>query len=371
MTMKVLQVIKSLGLGGAERLLVDAARMGPSLGLQHEVVSFLPWKDALIPDLRAAGAHVTVLPASSSLGVLAMADRLARHVRVVRPDVVHAHLPIASVVARLACRLAGVPCVSTEHNVLERYHPATRLLTLSSWTLQRHVIACSDEVAASIKRHVPHTRSTPPVTVVHNGVAVDRFEHDEDGRRRIRNRLKLDDDAILVGTVAVQRTQKALDVWLRVARGVWGRHPHVRFVLVGDGPERGRLEALAHHLGLAGVVHFVGLQTDPVPWLSAMDVWLSTSAFEGLPLALLEAMAAQRPVVATAVGGVVEVIADHFNGRLLKAGDEAGLADAVSALVTDRAAAHRLGLMGRTVVEKRFGIRTMQERLRSIYESVA
>jgi glycosyltransferase involved in cell wall biosynthesis len=75
--------------------------------------------------------------------------------------------------------------------------------------------------------------------------------------------------------------------------------------------------------------------------------------------------------VATAVGGVAKVIADHFNGRLLQAGDELGLADAVSALVTDRAAAHRLGLMGRTVVEKRFGIRTMQERLRSIYESVA
>ena len=371
MTMKVVQVIKSLGLGGAERLLVDAARIQRSLGMHHEVVSFLPWKDALVPDLRAAGAHVTILPASSSLGVLSMADRLARHLRVVRPDVVHAHLPVASVVARLACRLAGVPCVSTEHNVLERYHPATRLLTLSSWTLQRHVIACSEEVAASIERHVPHRRGTPPVTVVHNGVAVDRFDHDDDGRQRIRARLKLDDDAILVGTVAVQRTQKALDVWLRVARAVWERHPQVRFVLVGDGPERGRLEALAREMGLAEVVHFVGLQTDPVPWLSAMDVWLSTSVFEGLPLALLEAMAAERPVVATAVGGVAEVIADHFNGRLLKAGDEDGLISAVSTLVTDRAAARRLGVMGRTVVQKRFGIRTMQERLRTIYESVA
>ena len=169
----------------------------------------------------------------------------------------------------------------------------------------------------------------------------------------------------------MQRTQKALDVRLRVARTVSSRHPRVRFVLVGDGPERSRLEALAHDLGLAGVMHFVGQQPDPVPWLSAMDVWLSTSVFEGLPLALLEAMAAERPVVATAVGGVAEVIADHFNGRLLQAGDERGLADAVSALVTDRAVAHRLGLMGRTVVEKRFGIRTMQERLRSIYESVA
>jgi len=368
--MKVLQVIKSLGLGGAERLLVDGAKVGPSLGIQHEVVSFLPWKDALIPALKAAGAPVTVLPASSSFGVLARAEALARHITVSRADIVHAHLPVASVVARVACRLAGVPCVSTEHNVLERYHPATRLLTLSSWTLQNHVIACSDEVAASIARHVPASRSNPLVTVVHNGVAVDRFVVDDDARRETRQRLGLADGDALVGTVCVQRTQKALDRWLRVAKVVWQRQPSTRFVLVGDGPLRGQLEAFARELGIADVVHFVGLQPDPVPWLGAMDVWLSTSDFEGLPLALLEAMAAERAVVATAVGGVSEVVADRFNGRLLKADDEVGLADAVSALVQDRALAHGYGVTARAVVERRFGIRTMQERLRRIYDDV-
>ena len=368
--MKVVQVIKSLGLGGAERLLVDGARVGPSIGLHHEVVSFLPHKTALVDDLRAAGAPVTILEARSSLGVLAAADRLARYLRISRPDVVHAHLPIAAVVARLACRTVGVPCVMTEHNVLERYHPVTRLLSLSTWNLLDHVVACSEEVAASIERHVT-SASAPSVTVVRNGIEVARFNVDDRRRHEIRARVGLDESAPLVGTVAVLRTQKALDRWLRVAKAVLSRVPAAHFVIVGDGPLRGELEALATSLGISARVHFVGLQTDPASWLAAMDVWLSTSLFEGLPLALLEALAAERAVVATAVGGVPEVVVDKYNGRLLKADDEAGLVDAVCGFCTDRESARRAGVAGRAVVEKQFGILQMQERLLSVYRSVA
>jgi glycosyltransferase involved in cell wall biosynthesis len=367
--MKVLHVIKSLGLGGAERLLVDAARIGPSLSMHHQVVSFLPHKTALVSALQAAGAPVTMLSATSSLAVLSMVDRLARHIRIGRPDVVHAHLPIASIVARLACRAVGVPMVSTEHNVLERYHPATRLLTLSTWNLQHHVIACSDEVAASIDRHVP-ARGAPPVTTVKNGIDVEHFVVDDDARARVRADLGVNDDDVLVGTVAVFRTQKALDVWLQVAKAVHTARPNTRFVIVGDGPERARLQALCAELGLNDVVTFPGLLSDPLPSLSAMDIWLSTSTFEGLPLALLEALAMERAVVCTAVGGVAEVVADRFNGRLLKAGDSEGLTAAVIDLVDDDSLRRRLGITARAVVERRFGTEQMQRALRDIYDDV-
>ena len=256
----------------------------------------------------------------------------------------------------------------TEHNVLERYHPLTRLLTLSTWSMQDHVIACSDEVASSIARHVPSSRV--PVTAVRNGVDVDRFVVDHRQREQVRARVGIDAAAPVVGTVAVLRAQKALDRWLRVAQAVSVRVPAARFVIVGDGPLRGELEALSSSLGLTDRVSFVGLQSDPVPWLAAMDVWLSTSAFEGLPLALLEALAAERAVVATAVGGVPEVIVDGRNGRLLRAEDEAGLVDAVSAFCVDGDAARRAGVAGRAVVEKQFGIRQMQERLLAVYRTV-
>lgn len=368
--MKVLHVIKSLGLGGAERLLVDGARVGPAVGLRHEVVSFLPWKDALIPDLQQAGATVTVLPASSSPALLLQIDRLARYLRLARPDVVHAHLPVACAVARMAAWQVGIPCVVTEHNVLERYHPLTRALTLSTWPLQAAAVACSDEVAASIARHIPQRLASPPVVVVRNGIPVERYAVDERGRQEVRRRLGLSSSSLLVGTVAVQRTQKALGRWLEIARQVADALPNVAFVLVGDGPERGRLEERTENLGLRDRVYFAGLQSNPVPWLSAMDVFLSTSIFEGLPLALLEAMANGRPVVATAVGGVPEVVTNELSGRLLQKEDTHGLRDAVLDYLGDAELRLRTGNAARKVVEDRFSVERMHRDLRELYEAV-
>lgn len=368
MTLRVVHVIKSLGLGGAERLLVDGARVAPSVGMRHEVVSFLPWKDALIPALEEVGAPVTVIPRRSSAAILASSGALARHLRRSGADVVHAHLPIACTVARLASRLAGVPCVTTEHNVIERYHPMTRALALATWPLQRAVVACSDEVKASIERHMPHG---PPVTVVKNGIAPERFVVHADAAGGVRAAQGIAGDAFVVGTVAVHRTQKALDVWLRVAAAVHREIPSARFLVVGDGPLRAALERQTAELGLLDVVHFPGLQKDPVPWLAAMDVWLSTSVFEGLPLALLEAMAARRAVVATAVGGVPEVIRDGENGRLLRAHDEAGLVDAVLGLARAPATTReKLGEAAAATVASRFGVERMQRELLDVYGNI-
>jgi glycosyltransferase involved in cell wall biosynthesis len=367
-TLRVVHVIKSLGLGGAERLLVDGAAVAPSLGMRHEVVSFLPWKDALLEDLRAVGAEVTVLPRSNNVGILAAADVLARHLRTRRADVVHGHLPIACVVSRLAARLAGIPCVTTGHNVFERYHPATRALELVTWPLQQAVVACSAEVKASMDRWVPSSSSRrPPVFVVPNGIAPARFVVDVEVGRAARRGAGIDEDAFVVGTVAVHRTQKSLDRWLRVADRVRAKVPGARFLLVGDGPLRASLEQQARDMGLGDAVVFPGLQRDPAPWLAAMDVWLSTSTFEGMPLALLEALAARRAVVATAVGGVPEVIDDGRQGRLLPPGDEDGLVAAVCALADDADSRRRLGDAGAALVDDRFGMERMQRALRDVY----
>jgi glycosyltransferase involved in cell wall biosynthesis len=371
MTLRVVHVIKSLGLGGAERLLVDGAVVAPRLGMRHEVVSFLPHKTALVEDLRVAGAPVTILPRKTSAQVVASAGALARHLRVVRAEVVHAHLPVACVVARIAARLAGVPCVTTEHNVLERYHPVTRALALSTWSLQRAVVACSAEVKASVERFVPAGPAATPVVVVPNGIAPARFVVPPDAARAIRASCAIAEDAFVVGTVAVHRAQKSLDRWLRVAAAVRKELPGARFLVVGDGPLRASLQEQAQSLGIGDAVVFAGLQRDPAPWLAAMDVWLSTSTFEGLPLALLEALAARRPVVATAVGGVPEVVVDGDNGRLLRADDEAGLARAVLQFARlSPADRKRLTDAGARVVDERFGIERMQRALLDVYRSV-
>ncbi len=170
-------------------------------------------------------------------------------------------------------------------------------------------------------------------------------------------------DTPVVGTVAVFRTQKRLDRWLEAAAAVRQSVPDVHFLLVGDGPVRPELERLAGSLGISDRVHFAGLTDDVPPYLAAMDIYLMSSEFEGLPLALLEAMAAGLPVAATAVGGIPEVIDSDAAGMLVEPGDVAGLAAATVRLLEDRAVAGSIGATGRELVEEKFGVERMAREL--------
>ncbi len=365
--MHVLHLIKSLGLGGAENLLLAAARHDSHRGVRYSFGYFLPWKDALVAPLRDAGAEVTCFAARSSAGVLARSTAVARHLRRHRVDLVHAHLPIAGVAARLAGALARVPVVYTEHNVLDRYHRLTRLANLATWRLQRQVVAVSAEVAASIARH---TAAPVPVQVVANGVPVDHLRFDPRGAADVRRRLGIPEGAPVVGQVAVFRRQKRLDLWLRAAQAIRRGVPEAHFLLVGDGPLRAEVEAEAAALGLAEVVHLPGLQPEVGPYLSAMDLLMISSDFEGLPLVLLEAMAFERPVVGTAVGGVPEAVADGETGVLVAPGDPEALAAAAAALLRQPLRRRAMGEAGRRRVAAAFGTARMQEELEDLYDRV-
>lgn len=359
-------LIKGLGRGGAESLLPQALRVG-GRGLRYRVAYFLPWKSALAEEIESTGTSVECFGCRSNASMILSTRRTTRWMRRTGLDLAHAHLPLAGVVARIAARRAGIPLVYTEHNLQERYHPWTRRANAWTWRMQEHVVAVSQEVADSIRRNLG---DRVPVTVIRNGIDVPRFAVAANEVARVRRELGIPPGAPVVGTVAVFRAQKRLDLWLEVASRLLSEHPETRFLLVGDGPLRGELEARARELGLGGSAIFCGLQEDVAPYLSAMDVFLSTSEFEGLPLALLEAMAAGRPVVATAVGGVGEVIRDAENGLLLPFGDLDRATEAVSRLLGDREAARRLGEEGRRTVERDFGIERMVRETEALYRRV-
>lgn len=364
--MRVFHLVKSLGRGGAEMLLLHTARTHRDIELAYGY--FLPWKGQLAGDLEATGARVECFGARSNMATLSATPKVARFLASWRPDVVHCHLPIAGVVGRLAGAIARTPVVYTEHNLTERYHPATRAAARATWKLQRQVIAVSDEVAASIDRN---HRFSVPVEVVRNGVPCESFDGLDELRAATRASLGLADGHVLVGSVAVFRTQKRLDLWLDVAARTVRDHPSVRFVLVGDGPERANVEGWIRERGLDDVVTLVGLQEDVRPFLAAMDVYLMSSEFEGLPVALLEAMSSRLPPVVTAVGGIAEVIADGENGLLAERHDVAGLARLLATLVESPDRRRRLGAAARATVEQDFSIGRMSRHLETIYERVA
>jgi glycosyltransferase involved in cell wall biosynthesis len=360
---RLLHLIKGLGRGGAEMLLLETRRVARTAPFVHTYGYLLPAKDALVRPLRELGSEVTCFPMRSALSLPATVLGLTRYLRRSRTHLVHAHLPVAGVVARLAGRLARVPVLYTEHNLHERYHPLTRRLNLWTWGLQERVLAVSQPVGESI---VGHAGDRVPVEVVRNGIPTDRYRPDPAGRTRMRHRLEIPETAPLIGTTAVFRPQKRLGDWLRVGALLRSLHPEVRFLLVGDGPLRPELERLAGKLGFGDALRWAGLQEDVRPWLAAMDVYVQSSDYEGLPVGLLEAMATGLPVVATAVGGVPEVVTEA-TGRLVPPRRPAALAEATAALLTDVEARRRMGQEGRRRVREHFDVRRMQRRLEEIY----
>lgn len=365
---RVLHLIKGLGRGGAERLLVDGLRHADRDHFEYAFGYFLPHKDQLATELAALGAEVTCFGGRTSAGVLLRTPAVRRRIEGWRPDLVHCHLPVSAVAARLAARRSGTPLVYTEHNLMERYHPWTRRANLATWRLQRRVVAVSAGVEASIRRLAPRG---VPVEVVENGVDVERFRPDAAAAQEARRQLGVPPEAPLVGQVAVFRPQKRLDLWLACAAEIRRRRPEVRFVLVGDGPERARLERIAGGPELAGAVVFAGLQEDVRAYYAALDVYLVSSDYEGLPVALLEAMASGAPVVSTSVGGVPEVVREGRDGRLVPPGDATALARAVLDLLNAPEERNRLATAARARVTDRFSIGRMVRRLEEIYTDVA
>ena len=363
--LRVAHVIKGLGRGGAETLIGLCAQAGRA-GNNYSTVYFVPWKDALVRDLDEAGVEAHCLPASSSLRLLTRIPTLARWLRKHQIDVVHAHLPLSGVVARLACHMASVPMVYTEHNLQERYHPLTRRANLLTWGLQSQVVAVSQEVADSVAKHATgKRRQQVPVRVVHNGIDTSTMRNDAESAGRLRSELGIPESAPVVGTVAVFRKQKRLDHWLEVARRLVESHPDAHFLLVGDGPLRAELEELARTLRLRSV-HWVGLQKDVSQYLSAMDLFLMTSEFEGLPLALLEAMSCELPVVVTSVGGIAEVVTPE-SARLCAFEDLDDLTGSCSDLLSKGQARRSLGAQARAVIERNFSVERMAGELEEIY----
>jgi glycosyltransferase involved in cell wall biosynthesis len=226
------------------------------------------------------------------------------------------------------------------------------------------VIACSQE---DRRRMIERQRIAPQkVRFVPNGI---------DGRsptpgRDVRHELGIDSGAPVVGSVAALRVEKRLDVLLRAAAQLLPRWPRMRVVLVGEGVERGRLEGLAAELGLRDALLMLGARGDVPDVLQAFDVAVVSSDFEGSPLSVMEYMEAGLPVVATAVGGLPQMIDDGVHGVLVPRRDPAALAGAIEGLLADPRRGRELGAAGRARRRAEFDLNVMVARVEQLYEQL-
>ena len=376
---KVLVLIKGLGLGGAERLLIDSLPFMNRAQFDYHVGYLLPWKGLLANELEAAGIPVHCLGVSgtdaaspgswAALSLLPGAlRRLLALQRRERFDLIQADLPVAGIVARLLGKWTATPVVYTEHNVQERYHAITRWANAVTYGWNRRVVAVSAEVAASIAR----VRLLPESLVVTlpNGVPVESVRSEGALIGDVRGELNIPQRNLVVGTVAVFRSQKRLDDWLQVAAQVVRQRADVTFLLVGSGPQEPAVSARIEALGLTHRIRTPGFRRDGRRMMSAMDVYLMTSEFEGLPMALLEAMTLGKPVVSTAVGGVPEVLASSGAGFLAPVGAIDTLTSHLIRLLDDADLRSRMGAAGADRVESHYHVKRRVEALEHLYHEV-
>lgn len=324
---KVLHVVKGLGPGGAERLLVALAKASDRQRVRHRVAYLLPEKSHLADDLRAAGVIVDCLGAS------AWVRALRRLIEEDRPHVVHAHSPLPAAAARLVARtqqrVHRPVTLSTEHNRWAAYHPLTRLANAVTYPLDARHLAVSEDARASV--WAPLRGST---AVLHHGIDVAEVAAHRSRRAEMRAGLGLGDDDVAAVVVANYRREKDYPNLLAAARRVADTGMPVRFLVLGQGPLRDEIERRRDALGLGGHVALLGYRPDATAVMAGADMFVLGSRHEGLPVALLEAFALGLPVVATDVGGVREAVRHGQEGILVPPGQPTALAAAVVELAT-------------------------------------
>lgn len=368
----VLHAVLSLDVGGLERIVLDLIRTSLRKGGRASVVC-LERPGTLAPEAEALGATVVCLgkPPGRTRGLTAPAVQTLSELR---PDVIHAHQVGALWHLGPAARAAGrIPVLFTEHidhvskSVGWRKKVKARLLLNRAARYAQRVCGVSEDVSRSMARWgtVPGRK----IDTVLNGIDTDRYA-DTSSRSALRMELGIPSTARLIGTVGRLTEVKRQDLLLRAVAGFGPGREDVRVLLVGDGPERQRLERLAADLHLGARAIFVGYQPNPERFLPAMDVFALTSRLEGLPLALLEAWAAGLPVVSSAVGGIPEVVTDGATGLLFPFGDESALVAALRRVLSDPGTAARIGSAGQTVVRKRYSLERMAANYEAIYRDL-
>ena len=337
---RVLWVIKGLGPGGAEQLLLSAARVHDHRRFAISVVYLLPWKRTLVDNLRAAGVTVHCLDAKRSHDV-GWPLRLRNLLLSGRFDIVHLHSPMVAGVARLIVRTlpkARRPCViTTEHNEWWSYVWPTRLANALTFALDDAHLAVSEDVRSS----VPARLRAQVETLVH-GTSIDDAIAARAQRGEARAELGFGPDDVVAGTVANFRAQKAYPDLLAAVRLAVDGAPMLKVVAVGQGPLEAEIRAEHDKLGLGDRFRFLGYRHDALRVLAACDIFTLASRYEGYPIALMEALAVGLPVVATAVGGVPDAVRQGVEGLVVPPSRPDLLAAALVELATDSALRARL-----------------------------
>jgi glycosyltransferase involved in cell wall biosynthesis len=358
--MNVVQVVRSLELGGLERVAVDLAVAQKEAGNRVTIYSVYKYEPALLQEAHRAGLPVVQFNKLTGFSVSTL-WKMARRLRRDRVSIVHTHNELVHTYGTIAGRLAGVPCiVNTIHGTKIGKDPRLdrNYRTLLPWT--DAVVTVSEETAAQFTAE--RRRYSDRFHVIHNGIPVDKFValSAKPGSRWPRIRL---------GTVARLADVKDQATLIRAFQMVQKSNPQAELHILGDGPLRADLESLSKRLELDRSIKFHGASSYVAEFLSGLDLFVLSSVSEGLPIAILEAMSAGLPIVSTRVGGISEVATEHEVAEYCAPSDPGALAHAIQSVLEPE----RLRIMGQTgqaIARRSFTVQAMAENYEALYRTL-
>jgi glycosyltransferase involved in cell wall biosynthesis len=368
--LRVLQIIGSLHIGGAENVVVnlarrlDAERFDVRVGCTRE-------RGVLAERLASEGVDVRlVAPKRRQLRHATPLVLLAAIWRT-RPDIIHTHgVPAMLHTGPLAALRLLPTWVHTFH--FGNYAAGlTREMEMERRLCRRasHLLAVSETQRRTLLEH--YALSPDAIGTIVNGVDPNPTALDPAHRAAMRAALGLAPDDVVVGTVAVLSEQKGITYLLQAAPRILGHDPRVRLLIVGGGPYEAALRAEADALGMGNRIVFTGWRADGAALLPALDVFVMASLWEAMPMVLLETMAAGRPIVVTDVGENRAIVEDGRCGRVIAKRDPGGIADAVCALLARPEEAAAMGRRARSRFEDRFTTAQMAGSHAELYERLA
>lgn len=366
--MRILHVITTVNRGGAENHLVDLCREQVSAG-HHVAVAYLKGDRYWQAELDGMGAHPQCLDLKR-YGEIGPVLRLRRMMRTFDPDIVHAHMPPAELYARLALFLfpgRRSAFVISKHND-EPFFRGRGHEILGAWVAKRAnaIIAISDAVNRYTRERIGSSKAI--LKTVHYGIDPESFRAiSSDAVISVRKGWHIPQDAWVIGTVARLVPQKALHVLIEgYARYRTQAGQSSRLVLVGRGPLEDELKALARNLGVADNIVWAGFREDIPAVMRAFDLFALTSSYEGFGLVLLEAMSAAKPVLATRVSAIPEIVKNGETGLLCEPGDASSVAAALARFEVAGVRAH-MGGAGLQRAQTSFTLARMNSEIEILY----
>jgi len=363
---KVLQLVEDLKVGGAEKVIADI-----TLGIDKREFESHTWclssGGSIANELQEKGASVRILGISSYFNPLNIL-KLATLLKKVKPDIVHTHGYFASVIGRIAAKYAHVPILFNHvHSTYWEYKKRNFFIEklLSKYT--QKIICCSE----AVREFVTNNEKIDPskTVVIYNGVDEERFSH-FNNISSIREEIGIEPNDPILGTVSSLAPHKGHLYMIQAAPKILEAFSSTKFLFVGDGVLKEELENQVKNLDITSNVIFTGTRKNIPELLNLMDIFvLPSSSREGLGIAIIEAMAAEKPVVATDIGGIPEVVENGKTGILVPPKNPEALAQAIIELLNNPGKAEEMGRLGRLRIKDTFTTKKMISCIENLYRN--